>query len=216
MKNELVFYNEFDPSDRQHQSTHFLSAGRADEIRAELAQDYVTVSEAASYAERLNHDTYEGRMSVLEQVRSATDQYEANYAKARELVRMPKPASTDSELIGIAEETLANYEDVGEIKRLVVNLDKRHLSKETSESEFDDIDVSLSGTVTLTGTKTTYFYEWDEFQVATAEPVGDKFYIFYSKLKFYTSGAETTPLNRWIIASRIQGNEIPEANIDKD
>ena len=129
---------------------------------------------------------------------------------------MPPAASTDSDLEEIAEEALAGYEDVGDIERLVINSDKRHQSQETSEAEFDDIDVNSSGNITMSGTQTTYFYEWDQFQVATAEKVGDRYYIFYSTLKFYTSGASTTPLNRWFIAKRIQGNEIPEDNIDKD
>ena len=158
---------------------------------------------------RLADDRYE-------KVTATQQGYEKNYTKALELVRMPPAASDDSDLEDIAAETLSNYEDVGEIERLVINADKRHLTKETSEAKFDDIDVSLSGDITLTGTETTYFYEWDEFQVATAEPVGDKYYIFYNTLKFFTSGASTTPLNRWVIAGRFQGSEIPKDNIDRD
>ncbi len=86
---------------------------------------------------------------------------------------MPQAATEDAKLTAIAQKTLANYDYVGDVKRLVINTEKAHRTKTTSEEKFNDIDVSLSGTVTLTGTKTTYFYEWDEFQVATAEPVGD-------------------------------------------
>jgi hypothetical protein len=52
--------------------------------------------------------------------------------------------------------------------------------------------------------------------VATAEEVGGSYFIFYNTLKYYTSGSATTPLNRWILSGRIQGSEIPEANIDRD
>lgn len=216
VKTDLDFYNGFDPADRQDQSNQFLMEGRADEVRAQLEKNYLVVSEAVNMAKLLGLDSYDSRVALLEKVKATQEKYEENHARALDLVRMPPAASDDSDLEEIAEETLANYEDVGEIERLVINADKRHLTKETSEAKFDDIDVSLSGDITLTGTETTYFYEWDEFQVATAEPVGDKYFIFYSKLKFFTSGASTTPLNRWIIASRFQGSEIPKANIDED
>lgn len=85
---------------------------------------------------------------------------------------------------------------------------------ETSDTEFDKVDVSLSGNITLSGTKTTYKYAWDEFQVATAEAVGDTYYIYFTTLKRFTSAAPSTPLNRWIVSQRIESSEIPEANID--
>lgn len=137
------------------------------------------------------------------------------HKKALERVRMPKVATQDPALTAIARETLGKYDYVGDIKRLVINTKKRHQTKETSEDKYDDVDVSLSGTITLTGTKTTYFYEWDEFQVATVEPVGEKHYVFYTTLKHFTRGASTTPLNRWIISNRLQSVEIPEDNIHK-
>jgi hypothetical protein len=214
----LAFYDNLDPTDPQQQMQHFLVAGRADEIRQEIAKKHLLVSEAAEYAQLLKHDNYEERVALLTRIEDVANKYENNHKRALELVRMPKAATTNSDLTDIALNTLKNpkYEYVGEIKRLVINSDKVHRSQKTTEAEFDKIDVSLSGTVTLSGTETTYFYEWDQFQVATAEPVEDKFYIFYTTLKYYTSGAERTPLNQWIISGRIQGSEIPEGNINLD
>ncbi|MBO0333876.1 hypothetical protein J0X12_09635 [Sneathiella sp. CAU 1612] len=214
----LAFYDNLDPTDPQQQMQHFLVAGRADEIRQEIAKKHLLVSEAAEYAQLLKHDNYEERVALLARIEDVANKYENNHKRALELVRMPKAATTDSDLTDIALNTLKNpkYDYVGEIKRLVINTDKVRRSKKTTEAEFDKIDVSLSGTVTLSGTETTYFYEWDQFQVATAEPVEDKFYIFYTTLKYYTSGADRTPLNQWIISGRIQGSEIPEGNINLD
>lgn len=216
IRDGLGFYAEMDPADRNDQASHFLSQGRAHEVRAKLAQDLATVGEAASYAELLNDPKAAAWKELAEKVKSTASDYEAKYLKARELVRMPQAASNDSKLRKIAEETLSAYDYIGAIERLVINADKRHLSKETSETEFTDADVSLSGEITLTGTKTTYFYEWDEFQVATAEPVDGAYYIFYNTLRHFTSGAPTTPLNRWILGNRFQGPEIPQENIRKD
>jgi len=263
LKTGLAHYEEFDPADRNDQANHFLSAGRADEIRAQLARARQTAVETARYAQLMSEPAYrqrlglieaeatateanvppattatalaqvapvvqtpepvkpkmdpvyEARLELVKAIDAATAHYEANHKRALALVRMPKAATEDAELTAIARKTLANYDYVGDFKRLVVNTKKVHRTKETSEDEYDDVDVSLSGTVTLTGTRTTYSYAWDEFQVATAEPVGEKYYIFYSTLKYFTSGDNTTPLNRWVISARIQGSEIPEENIGK-
>jgi hypothetical protein len=216
VKADLPHYTQYDPANRNDQANHFLSVDRADEIRARLAQHQLTISEAAHYAQLLKDSTHQERLAILKEAQTATGAYEANYQKARQLVRLPKAASTDPNLTAIAKKTLANYEDVGDIKRLVINTKKVHRSKETSETKYDDVDVSLSGTVTLSGTKTTYSYEWDQFQVATAEPVSDKHYIYYNTLKYFTSGSTTTPLNRWILSGRIQSCEIPVENINKE
>jgi hypothetical protein len=75
-------------------------------------------------------------------------------------VRMPTAASTDAELLAIAAKTLEGKDyGVGKWQRLVINLDKRH--REHSEAWL------RPGTVT--STVSIYKYEWDEFQVTTAE-----------------------------------------------
>lgn len=215
IKDTLSVYREYDPTDRNDQSNHFLGVGSAEENRARLAEFKQNVSEMAQFTQLLKDPLYDESVALANEIQATIDQYEQNYQKAKELVRMPDAATKDSKLTTIAKETLANYDSVGTINRMVINTEKVHRSMETSESQYDDVDVSLSGTITLSGTKTTYFYEWDQFQVATAEPVGDKHYIFYNTLKYFTSGASTTPLNKWIMSGRIQGSEIPESNINK-
>jgi len=210
--------DQLNPEDPNDQTNGFLGAGHAAEIRARLEQARQLAAVAVAYDTLLQREEQLApHQKMLGRVEAAQADYAAKYQRARNLVRMPKAKSTDRALVAIARETLANpaYE-VGEIRRLVLNTDKVHREKKTSEQQFDKVDVSLSGTVTLSGTETTYSYAWDEFQVATAEPVGDTFYIYYNTLKYFTSGATTTPLNRWILAGRFQGSEIPEANIDQD
>ena len=212
----LAYYLEQDPADRNDQTNHFQGEGRADEVRARLARDKTIAEEAANYSQLLNDSNHSTRLALLQKIEQAANTYEANYLKARELVRMPKAATKDSNLTKIARETITSYDDVGKIERMVINTEKQHRTKETSDIEFDDADVSLSGTVTLSGTQTTYFYEWDQFQVATAEPKGDKYFIYYNTLKYFTSGSTTTPLNKWIMSGRLQGSEIPKENINKN
>lgn len=215
IREQVQWFTQFDPADKNDQVKHFLSEGRADENRAAINRHLQNVAEAANYAKLLNDPSYGERVKLHTEIQGILQNYEAQYQKARELIRMPEAASTDSDLTKIAKECLAQYDYIGHIERMVINAPKRHLSKETSEEQYDDVDVSLSGNITLTGTKTTWFYEWDEFQVATAEPVDDRYFIFYNTLKYFTSGASTTPLNRWVLSARLQGPEIPKENIDK-
>jgi len=215
VRENLDYYASLDPTDRDQQAKHFLQEGRADEIRQRLAQDSVTAKEIADYGRLVNAASKDEYASLVSSVRAATDQYEAGYQTARSLIRMPDAASTDAKLLKIARETMANYDYIGKAERVVINADKVHRTKETSTEKFDDLDVSIDGTITLTGTKTTYFYEWDQFQVATAEAFNGKHYIFYTTLKYFTSGSTTTPLNKWVVGNRIQGAEIPRENISK-
>lgn len=214
----LSFYDTFNPSDPKHLSKHFLSEGRAEEIRAGLSRKMTLVSEAAEFDRLLRRPTQKDKLRLVKRVKSTAAAYEKKHQQALKMARMPKPATSDSLLEKIARQTLANpkYDYIREIKRLVINTEKVHRKKDTSNVKFDKVDVSLGGNVTLSGTETKYHYAWDEFQVATAEPVGHKYYVFYTTLKYFTSGSGTTPLNKWIIGKRIKGIEIPEENIMLD
>jgi hypothetical protein len=213
----LDYVAGLDPANEHDQTNSFLGPGNADELRGRLAKTRQFMTVAVGYDQLLGREQLAAHSEMLKRVDGAIAGFETQRARALNLVRMPKAASTDKSLLSIARETLKNPDyEVGPIKRMVVNSDKVHREQETSDIEFDKADVSLSGTVTLSGTETTYRYSWDQFQVATAEEVGGSYFIFYNTLKYYTSGSATTPLNRWILSGRIQGSEIPEANIDRD
>lgn len=215
IESEISVYADFDPKDPNDQSNHFLGVGRAEEIKNQLGKKLTDAIEIAALNQAFKDPAHAERLHLVEKVRSALSGYEASLATAKDLVRMPKPASTDSGLLSLAKKTLSNYDYVGDFERIVINAPKVKKSKETSEEHYDKLDVSIDGTLTLSGTKTTYFYEWEQFQVATAEREDGRFYIFYTTLKNFTSGSSVTPLNRWVISGRIKGSEIPEGNIHK-
>lgn len=211
----LDFYAALDPGNEKDRSNLFLGEGQLAENTAVLDKEIAGISAALAFDEALSRDTAASKQALLSRAQQVRADYISKRQAALEQSRMPEPASEDDELIEIAEETLKNpsYE-VGEYLQLVVNADIAHHEKESSELEFDDIDVSLSGDITLTGTETTTFFEWDQFQVATAERVGDKVFIFYNTLRKFTRGGPTTPLNRWLVSARFQGSEILEENVD--
>ncbi|MCH6258437.1 hypothetical protein MLD52_17890 [Puniceicoccaceae bacterium K14] len=145
----------------------------------------------------------ESKMTELAAVKNALNE---RFADALDAVRMPKSASDDKELITIALDTLnsGRYEGINPIEAIVVNSPKVHREKDEG-----DISGNVSGL-----TVTSYHYSWDEYQVTTAEKVGDEYYLYYSTLKYFTSGGSRTPLNRWVLSGRFQGGRILEKNID--
>lgn len=208
-------FEDLDPTTEKGQ--YRLLGENAEEGLPNMLKEHRWVAAVAmAFDKMLRREQLVAHTQVFERYNAALEALETTRAAALENVRMPEPSSTDDDLLEIARDTLARPDyEVGDIERLVINADLRHMEKETSETEFDDVDVSISGNITLKGTKTTYFYEWDEFQVATAEAVGDKFVIFYSTLKKYSRGGPQTPLNKWIIARRIESLPILEENIEK-
>ena len=208
------FYDALDPTDKGNRANLFLGAGDLEE-NVQRIDDSIQIAEAAM---AVHQSSGSENLARSTQLRDRLVQVRSDYLQKREqalaLSRMPEPATTDSELLDIAQTTLGlpKY-DVGDYRDLVINADVSHHRKESSEIEFDDVDISLGGEITLSGTETTTIYEWDEFQVTTAEPVGTEFFLYYNRLKRFTSGASTTPLNQWIISERFQGPQILEKNL---
>ncbi len=147
------------------------------------------------------------RAAQMQELEQGIRAYQAMSRQALAEVVMPDAATTNAELLRIAESTLANenYESSRGWERLVINSDLQ--KKEKWEGDY------RRGTVR--DTISVYHYQWDEFQVATAEQVGDRYFIYYNRLKFFHSGGSTTPTGRWILSQRFQGSEILKANIGK-
>jgi hypothetical protein len=148
---------------------------------------------------------------------AAIEHYKSQRIQALQFARMPKAASTSKELLKIARQALMNDDSgAGKILRLVINSDKVEKESESSKIDIDDVDVNASGDLTMSGTQTTTRYKWQQFQVASAEPVGSKYYIFYYTLKYYFAGSTSTVLNRWLVKGRLQSSEILKENIERD
>lgn len=129
--------------------------------------------------------------------------------------KLPEPKSADAKRLKIAEEILAipRYE-FGEHGPIVLTSeDITSRTKTVTRETIKDVDVSLSGDITWSGTRETWNYDWDEYTIAT--PIKDQsgdWYIWWIKPTFYRSGASTTPLNQWISGSATKGSLILEEN----
>ena len=135
---------------------------------------------------------------------------------AIDATRMPEPGMTDPELLAIAEEVVGRprYE-FGEHGPIVIVSEKvSEGEREDTEIEIDDVDVGSSGDIKMSGTKTTYFYKWRQFQFATPlrEPGSDLWRIWYINARFYEKGAPTTPIGEWVSWSPVDGALIREEN----
>jgi hypothetical protein len=201
------FVEQTDATDRDQVANRLIGAESYERYTGLLRDGLAAVEVATAFDQALGRSGGPDRAAEKARITAAVERYQQLVAGARDSVRMPPARSTDPTLLQVAADTLKNpdYESAGGWRRLVINYDLQH--KEKWEGEYR--------TGTVQDTVTVYHYVWDEFQVTTAEKVGDRYFMFANRLKFFQQGGPTTPTGRWILADRFQTTEILEANIDK-
>lgn len=193
-----------DPDDRGQVTNRILGKGRFDENVTRLRDLQHAVAMAKVHDELIGGAVAEERTAQQEKVDAALTRLQELAVATLDAVRMPKAASEDPELARIAAETLKKpgY-GVGDWLRLVVNTEKvRHESREAW---------IRPGTVTTT--VSYYHYVWDQFQVTTAEKVGDQVWLFANTLKRYESGDPTKKIGQWILSQRFELTPILPENV---
>lgn len=187
-------------------------------------QQQLEASELFAHAKRLS-ESFQALESALGRDTSAGDQlaeratlavqsFSAKQETALATSRMPAAVSTNQELLDIAQSILANpsYE-FGAPGRIALTTDQIITrERKDSEVEFDDVDVSVSGDIKLSGTQTTWTYRWQEFKFAVPlrDDSQDKWHIWWITARNYSSGDTTTPIGKWISGSTTKGNQILE------
>lgn len=205
---KAAFLADTDPNLADHRANRLLGAGRRNEVLKDLDAGLKAVETAKALDEGLERQSRPDRAAQAATLLAARKSYEEKHQQALGLSRMPAAGVTEERYLAIAKETLSRPEyKIGPYRRLVIN------SHQVQRKEKKEADIRATGATTATAT--IYHWVWDEYQVATAEPIGDQFYIFYNTLKLFHQGAPTTPLNRWVLSERIQGDLILEANIDR-
>lgn len=203
----VEFHAATDPAQADHRANRLLGEGRRAANLAEFDAGLAGVRTAQAIDAALERKDAPDRPAQARALETARAAYEQKYQVALAAVRMPPAGLTDEKYLAVAREVLANPSHGAKpSKRMVIN------SKQVARHEKKEAEIR-PGTVTTTAT--IYHWVWDEFQVATAEPVGDAHYLFYNTLKLFHQGAPTTPLNRWVLADRFQGERILAENIDK-
>lgn len=192
-----------DVSQQQQSSELFAEA-------MSVADSYIALEAA------LKRDTSLGE-KLMSHAKKAKITFETKQALALSTSRMPEAVSNDKNLLAIASEIVAKpkYEfgKAGQIVLTTAEIIERE--RKDSEVEFDDVDVSLSGDIKLSGTETTWTYRWEEFKFAV--PLHDeesgKWHIWWITAKNFSSGSANTPIGRWVSGGTNQGNEILEEHI---
>jgi hypothetical protein len=195
-----------DKDDRDQVTNRILGKGRFDENMARLREGAHAIAMADAYGKAMGVQPPVDRSAAAAKVKSAVAHLQALAVTTLDAVRMPTSASTDAELLRIAEETLKKPDyGVKGWERLVVNADK--VRRESREAYVSPGAVNT--------TITYYHYVWDEYQVATAEKVGDEVWVYFNLLKYYHSGDSTKPIGRWVLSKRFESTRILPENVGK-
>lgn len=213
---ELAYYRELDPEDPQHRANAFLMEGAEAEIYAELDRQLAVAESVAAYQRAFGQEPGAATTARIEEIQTLRQTYADNRAKAIGDSRLPEPQSEDAELIAIAEGILAEpsygFGTHGPV--VLTTKDVVDRQKTVSRAEIKDVDVSLSGEITLSGTETSWNYAWREFKFAAPlkeEDSGD-WYVWWITAKNFSSGWEKTPIGEWVSGAATQGDLILEEN----
>ena len=201
-----VFIEQTDAANPDHVANRLVGEGKAEEFSGRLQDGLLAAAVASAFDEGLGRGDGPDRGAQTARIQAAVERYRELVTLALDSVRMPEARSTDPDLLAAAAEALANPDyGVGAWRRMVINYDLQR--KEKHEGEYR--------TGTVYDTITVYHYVWDEFQVTTIEQVGERWFMFANRLKYFHQGGPTTPTGRWILADRFQTTEILEEYIEE-
>lgn len=213
---ELTYYRELDPQNPTHRSNAFLAEGAQERIYGQLQAHAARAESIAAWQRAFGQQPVQSVVARIKEISALHEKYRQHREQIVGASTLPEPANTDPRQLEIAREILANP-IYGFGKHGPVVITSREITdheREVSRAEIREMDVSLSGTVTLSGTETTWQYRWQEFRFAT--PIQDatsgNWHIWWITARNYSSGWEKTPINRWISAATVQGDLIPEKN----
>jgi len=91
---------------------------------------------------------------------------------------------------------------VGNVERVIVNAPKKSFGKDHYTIDFDERSIEKSP------------YRWEEFQAATIEKEGDKYFLYYNTILKYSVGPHTVPTGKWVLGPRHLSAPISEENIN--
>ncbi|MEM9605760.1 MAG: hypothetical protein AAGA11_23105, partial [Pseudomonadota bacterium] len=212
---ELAYFYALDPDTPADRMNAFLQEGADLRIYARLDQ-MMSVPNSLAAVQRANGEPVALNVRArIEEITTLRAMYAENRLRAVGDSRLPTAASDDAARLQIAETILANpdygFGEHGPVVLTTPRIDTR--TKTVSRETIKDVDISLSGDITWSGTRESWDYEWDEFKFATPlKHDNGEWYVWWITAKYFRSGASTTPLNRWVSGASTQGDLIPEAN----
>lgn len=213
---ELNYFRNLDPDDDHARMNAYLAEGAEGDILARLDRQLALTESVAAYQRAFGKEPTAATTARIEEITGLREKYLADRAEVLGGYKLPEPVSDDAERIAVAKKILANpkygFDQHGPIVLTTPEVVSRE--KEVSRDTIKDIDFSLSGTVTLSGTRETWNYKWEEFKFATPikESDSDDWYVWWITAKKYESGWEKTPIGRWVSGGATKGSLILEKN----
>lgn len=211
INSELDYFRKLDPNNETHRANAFLQESAPERIQTALDDKQKVVESVVHYFAQFGKKPNSQIQSLLNEIEQVKDNYSKNLEIAGGLQKLPKAKNESSELTSIAKKILATkkyqFGEHGPVVLTTEGIIERE--KEESEEKFTDADISLSGKITLHGTKTTWHYKWREFKFAT--PIkGDKgnWYIWWITARNYSSGGGRTPIGKWVAGKSVKGSII--------
>ena len=193
--------SELSPDDTHKIRNTLLGEGKYEALMADIRAALQAIETGTALDIALGQKKDPATDQLTAEISARRDKINALFETVLADVRMPAAKSDDTELTAAAEKVLSGERYGYKWDRLVINSGLN--SKRETRAWW-------SGNTAKAAT-----YAWKEFQVATAEKVGDQYFIFYNLFHYYSSGDSTTPLNRWILNKRFQSSRILEDNIAK-
>lgn len=140
----------------------------------------------------------------------------ASETKALENFKLPAPKSKDRKRLKAAKSIMDTKKyKFGTYGPIVLTTEKIvERERKDKEVEVEDIDVSLGGDVTWSGTETVWTYKWDEFKfvVPIKEAGTDDWYMWTITAKKFSSGGSKTPIGKWVSGKSYKGSRILKKN----
>ncbi len=214
-KHSLPYFRNLDPGNEMDRANAFLQEGAEARIYERLDKQLAMAESFAAFEKATSGSISDGKKARVAEVIALRKKYSEDRIKAVGISKLPTPASNDAKILAIAKQIVEkpSYK-LGQHGPIVLTT-KQIVTREqeVSRDTVKDVDISLSGKLTWSGTRETWQYKWQEFKFAT--PIKDDsgdWYIWWITAKNYSSGASTTPLNEWVSGRTTKGSLILEEN----
>lgn len=213
---ELEFLTSLDPDNPHHRTNNFLREGAAEAIFGQFDNLQRIAESVTAFQVASGREKSPVALGRIADILAARDAYAANRLKAIGASTLPEHASKDARRVAIAQEILANpafgFGEHGPIVLTTPDIVERE--EQVSRAEIRNVELSLSGDITLSGTETTWTYRWEEFKFATPirDAETDTWYVWWITAKKFSSGWERTPLHRWVSGGAVRADQILPEN----
>ncbi len=198
---EVQFVAQLTPADRDQVRNTLLGDGNYERFMADIRAGLEAIETGKKLDRALGQQPDPASVQLAANLKAQGEKINALFETVLSEVRMPSARSDDAQLLAAAAEALRREPHDYRWERMVIN---SALRSQKEDRAWWSVGVATIAT-----------YDWDQFQVATAEKVDDQYFIFYNTLYYYRSGSRRTPLNRWVIKNRFQSSRILKENIDK-